>query len=130
MDVRGCKRIQGWTAIAAAAALAVTLAACGGSSETALCRPNLAPHLTPPGGGPNAFTMGLRVNQASDVDQIESELGDRILPSDVFVINNVFTHSTHDDWLESLERVAEKFRCKRTVTLSGLSKDPNQTGYE
>jgi hypothetical protein len=130
MEVRGRKRVQGWTAIAAAAAIAVSLAACGGSSETALCRPNLAPHLTPPGGGPNAFTMGLRVNQASDVDQIESELGDRILPRDVFVINTEFPHSKPDDWQDSLERVAEKFRCNRIVTLTGLSKDPNQPGYE
>jgi hypothetical protein len=130
MDVRGRKRVQGWIAIAAASAAALLLAACGGSSETALCRPNLAPHLTPPGGGPNAYTMGIRINHASDVDEIESAIGDRILPRDVFVINTEFPNSKPDDWEGSLERVAEKFRCNRIVTLTGLSPDSQKPGYE
>jgi hypothetical protein len=130
MDVRGRSSVQGWTALAVASAAAILLAACGGSSETALCRPNLIPHLTPPGGGPDAFTMGLRVNSAADVDEIESAIGDRILPRDVFVINTEYPNSKPDDWEESLERVAEKFRCNRIVTLTGLSPDPQKPGYE
>jgi hypothetical protein len=130
MDVRGRKWVQGWIAIAAASAAALLLAACGGSSETALCRPNIDPHLTPPGGGPNAYTMGIRINQASDVDEIESAIGDRVLPRDVFVINTEFPNSKPDDWQDSLERVAAKFRCNRIVTLTGLSKDPKKPGYE
>jgi hypothetical protein len=130
MDVRGRKLVRGWTAIAMASAVALLLASCGGSSETALCRPNIDPHLTPPGGGPDSYTMGLRINQASDVDEIESAIGDRILPRDVFVINTEYPNSKPDDWQDSLERVSEKFRCNRIVTLTGLSKDPNKPGYE
>jgi hypothetical protein len=74
--------------------------------------------------------MGIRINRASDVDEIESAIGNRILPRDVFVINTEFPHSKPDDWEDSLERVAEKFRCNRIVTLTGLSKDPNRPGYE
>jgi hypothetical protein len=113
-----------------ALATAILLASCGGSTQMALCRPNLIPHLTPAGGGPAAFTMGLRVNRASDVDEIEQAVGDRILPRDVFVINTEFAHSKPDDWQESLERVSEKFRCNRIFTLTGLSPDPQKPGYE
>jgi hypothetical protein len=131
MDVRGTRKVRGWAAPAAVlAAAGLLLASCGGSSETALCRPNIDPHLTPPGGGVNAFTMGIRINRASDVDQIESAIGDRILPRDVFVINTEYPHSKPSDWQAALERVSEKFRCNRIVTLTGLSHDPNKPSYE
>jgi hypothetical protein len=117
--------------VAGLAAAALVLASCGGSAETAICRPDLAPHLVPTSGGPVArYTMGIRVNRASDVDQIESELGDRILPRDVFVINTEYPNSKPGDWEAALEEVAKKFRCNRIVTLTGLSKDPNKPGYE
>jgi hypothetical protein len=122
--------VQGWTAVAALAAAALLLVSCGGSTETALCRPNIDPHLTPPGRGPNAYTMAIRVNRASDVDQIESSLGDRILPRDVFVINTEYPNSKPSDWEAALEAVSQKFSCNRIVTLTGLSPDPNKPGYE
>jgi hypothetical protein len=130
MEIRGSRLVQGWTAVAAVAAAAVVLVSCSGSAETGLCRPNLDPHLTPPGNGPDAYTMGIRVNQASDVDEIESSFGDRILPRDVFVINTEFPSSKPSDWEGALERVSEKFRCNRIVTLTGLSPDPQKPGYE
>src|SRR3954453_12423602 len=132
MEVRGRSRIQGWIALAVASVAAggLLLISCGGAAGTALCRPNLDPHLTPPGSGPAAFTMGIRVNRASDVDEIESAIGDRILPRDIFVINTKFPHSKPGDWQQSLERISEKFRCNRIVTLTGLSPDPQKPGYE
>ena len=132
MDVRGIRKVRGWAAsVAVLAAAGLLLASCGGSSSTALCRPNIDPHLVPSSGGPIArFTMGIRVNRASDVDQIESAIGDRILPRDVFVINTEYPHSKPSDWHAALEEVAKKFRCNRIVTLTGLSKDPNKPGYE
>jgi hypothetical protein len=130
MEARGSRVLWGSIAVAALAAGALFLAACGGSSETALCRPNFIPHLTPPGHGPAAFTMGLRVNRASDVDDIESELGDKILPRDVFVINTEYPHSKPDDWKAALDEVGKKFRCNRIVTLTGLSPDANKPSYE
>ncbi len=130
MDVRGRNWLLGWFAVAAAAAAALLVASCGGSAQEALCRPNIDPHLTPPGGGPSAFTMGIRVNQATDVDQIESAIGDQILPRDVFVINTEFPHSKPQDWQAALDRVAEKFRCNRIVTLTGLNPHRESPGYE
>jgi hypothetical protein len=109
-----------------------SLVAGGGAAgrQVALCRPNLDPHLTPVGTGPAAFTMGIRVNRASDVDEIQSEFGDRVLPRDVFVINTEFPHSKPSDWEGALERISEKFRCNRIVTLTGPSLDPNRPSYE
>src|SRR4029077_3136660 len=130
VDVRGRTRVQGWIAITAAAAVALILASCGGSAQEALCRPNLDPHLTPPGTGAAAYTMGIRVNRASDVDQIESAIGDRILPRDVFVINTEYPSSQASDWEAELEEVGKKFRCNRIVTLTGLSPDSQKPGYE
>ena len=112
------------------AAIAALLAACGGGGDVALCRPNLDPHLTPPGRGPAAFTMGIRVNRASDVDEIEKEFGDRILPRDVFVINAEYPSSKPSDWEASLERISEKFRCNRIVTLTGLGPHSERPSYE
>ena len=94
------------------------------SSETALCRPNIDPHLTPPGVVLNAFTMGIRVNRASDVDEINSAIGDRILPRDVFVINTEYPHSKPERLAAGARPVAEKFRCNRIVTLTGPQPDP------
>jgi hypothetical protein len=70
------------------------------------------------------------VNRPSDVDQIESEIGNYILPRDLFVINTEYPHSKPSDWEATLDEVAKKFRCNRNVTLTGLSKDPNSPGYE
>ena len=123
--------IRGALAIGALVAVALQLASCAGSSaQPVSCRPTLDLALTPPGNGPAAFTMGIRVNQASDVDQIEEALRDRILPRDVFVINTEFPGSKPDDWEDSLARISEKFPCNRIVTLTGLSPDPQKPGYE
>src|SRR4051794_15935479 len=132
MEVRGRSRIQGWIALAVAlvAAGGLLRVSCGGSAEAALCRPNPDPHLTPPGTGAAAYTMGIRVNRASDIDQIESAIGDRILPRDVFVINTEYPGSKPSDWDASLERIGDKFGCNRIVTLTGLSPDPQKPGYE
>lgn len=130
MDVKGRSRVQGWIAMAAATGVALLVASCGGSAQEALCRPNLDPHLTPPGTGAAAYTMGIRVNRASDVDQIESAIGDRILPRDVFVINTEYPSSKPSDWEAALEEVGKKFRCNRIVTLTGLSPDSQKPGYE
>jgi hypothetical protein len=122
-------RTAGTAGVLAAAALLV--AACGsGKKDVALCRPNLDPHLTPVGRGPAAFTMGIRVNRASDVDEIERDFGDRILPRDVFVINAEYPSSKPSDWEASLERISEKFRCNRIVTLTGLGPHPDRPSYE
>src|SRR5689334_22800864 len=112
------------------AALAVVLAACGGGSSTQVsCQPTLYPHLTP-GTGPAAYTMGIRVNKDSEVDQLGQLLGDRITQQDVFVINAEYPSSKPDDWEKALERLDEKFPCNRVVTLTGLGRRADRPSYE
>jgi hypothetical protein len=124
---------RGGRTIAAGAlvALAVAFSACGGGGEdaTALCRPNLYPHLTP-GMGAAAYTMGIRVNKDSEVDEIDQALGDRILDRDVFVINAEYPGSKPDDWERALERLTEKFPCNRVVALTGLARRHDKSSYE
>jgi hypothetical protein len=113
--------------------LALVLGACGGggddSPEQVSCEPTLAPHLTP-GTGPAAYTMGIRVNKDTEVDELERTLGDRILDRDVFVINAEYPGSKPDDWERAIERLTEKFPCNRVATLTGLGRDPNRPSYQ
>jgi hypothetical protein len=125
-----------WTLMRAAgmaailAALAVVLAACGsGSSKQVSCQPALYPHLTP-GTGPAAYTMGIRINKDSEVDELGRILGDRITQQDVFVINAEYPGSKLDDWENALERLTEKFPCNRVATLTGLGRRPDAPSYE
>jgi hypothetical protein len=112
------------------AALAVVLAACGGgSSKQVSCQPTLYPHLTP-GTGPAGYTMGIRVNKDTEVDELGRILGDRITQQDVFVINAEYPGSKPDDWEAALARLAEKFPCNRVVTLTGLGRQPDRPSYE
>jgi len=121
-------RAAGMAAILAA--LAVVLAACGsGSSKQVSCQPALYPHLTP-GTGPAAYTMGIRINKDSEVDELGRILGDRITQQDVFVINAEYPGSKPDDWENALERLTEKFPCNRVATLTGLGRRPEAPSYE
>ena len=111
-------------------ALALVIEACGGgSSEQASCEPVLYPHLTP-GTGPAAYTMGIRVNKDTEVDELDRVLGDRILDRDVFVINAEYPSSKPEDWERALDRLTEKFPCNRVVTLTGLGRRPDRPSYE
>lgn len=116
--------------VAALAALALVLAACGGSSsQQASCEPDLYPHLTP-GTGPAAFTMGIRVNKDTEVDELARDLGNRIRDRDVFVINAEYPGSKPQDWERALQRLTEKFPCNRVATLTGLGRRPDAPSYE
>lgn len=112
------------------AVLAFVLGACGGGSSTKVaCQPDLYPHLTP-GTGPNAYTMGIRVNKDSEVDELGHLLGDRITQQDIFVVNAEYPGSKPRDWESALERLDEKFPCNRVVTLTGLGRHPDSPSYE
>jgi hypothetical protein len=112
------------------AALTAVLAACGGGSSTKVaCQPALYPHLTP-GTGPSAYTMGIRVNKDTEVDQLGQLLGDRIKQQDVFVINAEYPNSKPADWEAALSRLTEKFPCNRVVTLTGLGRRADRPSYE
>jgi hypothetical protein len=112
------------------AVLAGVLGACGGdSSEQASCQPQLYPHLTP-GTGPAAYTMGIRVNKDTEVDQLGELLGDRITQQDVFVINAEYPGSKPNDWERALDRLTEKFPCNRVATLTGLGRQADRPSYQ
>ena len=127
-------RVRGAGIVAAGALVGVAVALSvggGGSTEAAaLCRPDLDPHLTPAGSGAAAFTMGIRVNKDTEVDEIDQAIGDRVLPRDVFVINAEYPGSKPSDWERALERISEKFPCNRIVTLTGLGKRPDEPSYQ
>ena len=91
--------------------LAVLLAACGGAGSTKVaCQPTLYPHLTP-GTGPDAYTMGIRINKDSEVDELGHWRPDH--QQDVFVINAEYPGSKPSDWEAALQRLDEKFPCAR-----------------
>jgi hypothetical protein len=114
----------------ALAALAIALVACGGGGSTKVaCQPTLYPHLTP-GTGPDAYTMGIRINKDSEVDELGKLLGDRITQQDVFVINAEYPGSKPSDWEAALQELDEKFPCNRVVTLTGLGKRADSPSYE
>jgi hypothetical protein len=109
---------------------ALALGACGGdSAEQASCEPDLYPHLTP-GTGPAAYTMGIRVNKDTEVDELDRNLGNRIRDRDVFVINAEYPGSKPSDWEAAIERLTEKFPCNRVVTLTGLGRDADKPSYQ
>lgn len=112
------------------AGVVLAIAACGDDdSEQASCGPTPAPRLTPSGSGPDAFTMGIRVNQGSDVDELERALRDAIEPRDFFVINTEFSETTPDEAEELVDRVHESFPCNRIASLNGLAADPSKPRY-
>jgi hypothetical protein len=111
-------------------ALAVVLGARGGgSSKQVSCQPALYPHLTP-GTGASAYTMGIRVNKDTEVDQLGQLLGERITQQDVFVINAEYPGTKPDDWERALDRLTEKFPCNRVVTLTGLGRRASRPSYQ
>lgn len=125
-------RIPG-KAIAAAAALAVAavaivLIADGGDDSSSGCKPDLL-SLTPGGDEAADFTMGVRVNQVSDVQEISRALGERIETRDVFVVNTTFPGSTPEDWKKVVAEVRERYPCNRMAALNGLEGDESRAGY-
>ena len=93
---------------------------CGSVPETAL---------TPPGSGADAFTMGLRVNNESDVTAIDSSLGSKVLARDVFVINTEYAGSDTAGWDRTLSELKSRFPCNRVASLNGLGTRPGRPGY-
>jgi hypothetical protein len=115
------------------AAAAVALAACGGggSKQSASCEDaHFFRPLVPPGSGPAAFTMGIRVQSQKTVDLVDSQIGDRVKHRDVFVIDTQHPHTTPSRWLATFDEIKEKFPCNRIMALNGLARNPNQPGYE
>jgi len=118
-----------WTA-GIASAFALVLAACGGGSSTKVaCQPSLYPHFTPETGAAG-YTMGIRINKDTEVDDLGRLLGDRITQQDVFVINAEYPSSKPADWEAALQRLTEKFPCNRVATLTGLGRRADRPSYE
>ena len=117
-------------ALAALAALVVAgLVVAGGEDESSSgCAPDLL-SLTPGGSEAESFTMGIRVNQTRDVDEISRSLGSRIENRDIFVINTTFEGSKPEDWKKVASEVGEKYPCNRLVALNGLGGAKSRAGY-
>jgi hypothetical protein len=129
MRLKGARGV-GMIAVGALLGLGAVLSACGGgSSQQVSCQPTLYPHFTP-GTGPAGYTMGIRVNKDTEVDELGRILGDRITQQDVFVINAEYPGTKPADWEAALTRLDEKFPCNRVVTLTGLGRRANAPSYE
>ena len=100
----------------------------GDESEDADCAGEVG-GLVPTGSGADAYTMGIRVNQASDVNEIHAAIGDRVEARDVFLINTEFAGTGPSQWQEALDQVEQRFPCNRIASLNGLGTDPNKAGY-
>jgi len=112
-----------------AAAIAFVVIGGDAPGEGASCGSIPEAGLTPSGTGASAFTMGIRVNQAGDVSEIESELGPHVLSRDVFVINTEYPGSDAAGWSSTVSRIRERFPCNRIATLNGLGTRPDRPGY-
>ena len=73
--------------------------------------------------GPAAYTMVIRVNKDTEVDELDELLGERIMQRDVFVINAEYPGSKPNDW-ERARRPSH-----REVPLQP-GRDPDGTGAE
>jgi hypothetical protein len=113
--------------VLATALLAFALVDDGGG-EGGACASVPETALTPSGTGPDAFTMGLRVNNEDDVAAIES-LGSKLLPRDLFVINTEYAGSDADRWSRTVAEVKRRFPCNRIAALNGLGTSPDRPGY-
>ncbi|MGZ5322213.1 MAG: hypothetical protein ACXWFN_12300 [Solirubrobacterales bacterium] len=122
--------IRSAATLALAGAVAV-FSACGGDDGgggRASCESEDPFALVPTGSGAAAFTMGLRVNQASDVEQLDSEIGDRVLSRDVFVVNTEYPSGGSDTWAEAVDEIEQRFPCNRVAALNGLDEESGKPG--
>jgi hypothetical protein len=117
----------GVLAVVAVTAL-IVFAARGGDDSSNGCAPDLL-SVAPQGSEADSFTMGIRVNQTRDVDEISRSLGDRIETRDIFVVNTTFEGSKPDDWSKVAAEIREKYPCNRLVALNGLGGNKEEAGY-
>jgi len=86
--------------------------------------------LAPPGSGPDAFTMILRVNTEADVEELSSgPLRSKIVDRDVFLINTEYRTMTPEEAERVADRARAEFPCNRVASLNGLSPEKKKPGY-
>jgi hypothetical protein len=91
--------------------------------------------LSPKGKPPKRYTMLLRVNKLTNVDEYANAdpatggLKPRIRDRDIFVINTRFDGSTPNEWVQIADALRGSFPCNRIVALNGLAPDPTKPGY-
>ena len=121
-----------WTPIAAGAvALLAGLQSPPDSGGQADGCPPAPSHLSPKGNPGSRFTMLIRVNKPSTVNQyaaIQSQTG-QLRTRDVFVVNTRFRGSSPGEAREIVDRLRVAFPCNRIVALNGLGADPSRPGY-
>ena len=86
--------------------------------------------LAPPGSGPDAYTMVLRVNTEANVNEFASEpLRSKILDRDVLLVNTEFRNMDPTEAERVLDRARDEFPCNRIASLNGLSPEEKRPGY-
>jgi hypothetical protein len=119
-----------WMAAAIALALLALHAPSGSSGDPAAC-PAPPYQLAPKGGRVASFTMLIRVNKPTNVDdyaRLQAANG-QLRQRDVFVVNTRWKGTTPGVQDQILSRLRESFPCNRVIALNGLGADPNRPGY-
>ncbi len=87
--------------------------------------------LAPKGGRTARFTMLIRVNKPTNVDdyaRLQSTYG-QLRSRDVFVVNTRWKGSSPALQDAILTRLRDSFPCNRVIALNGLGADPRRPGY-
>ncbi|MFM8519151.1 MAG: hypothetical protein ACKOB2_01855 [Solirubrobacterales bacterium] len=100
-----------------------------GEGEKSACA-TVPTGIAPAGSGPDAYTMVLRVNTSTDVEELVSgPLRSRIRDRDIFLINTEYRTMTPKQAGAILDRLREEFTCNRIAALNGLSPEKKKPGY-
>ena len=122
----------GWTLFAAGAiALLAGLQSPPDSEGQADGCPAALTHLSPKGGPGSRFTMLIRVNKPTTVNQyaaMQAATG-QLRTRDIFVVNTRFRGMSPKEAEEIVDRLRIAFPCNRVIALNGLGADPSQPGY-
>jgi hypothetical protein len=86
--------------------------------------------LAPPGSGPDAYTMILRVNTEADLEALSSgQLGSEIRDRDILLVNTEYRRMKPEEARKVFDRAREEFPCNRIASLNGLNSKKDRPGY-
>lgn len=111
----------------------LAVSACNGGDDVAdsSCVGPQVSSLAPSGKGFDTYTMLLRLNQSSDLQQFARPgLRDLIRDRDIFVINTTFPKLDPSAAEDLLSQTASEFPCNRIVSLNSLGQDSEKPEYE
>jgi hypothetical protein len=126
--------LTGLAAVTGALAVGTSAQAPEATAQGGVCVPQIQ-KLSPKGGAAERYTLLLRINKESNVDEYAGSGGsvgglrNRIRDHDIFVVNTRFKGGTPEEHDAIVARLRQRFPCNRIFALNGLGADPSQPGY-